>query len=352
MTDREELLNNLTGDTPAPEEVTPPAEDTPDPVSADVDPPAEVDEPEPAHKQTLALLDELTGEKPAEEEAAPVADKPAEPAKPVEPEAPKTLDQEEAEALASVKSERGQERIKATFTKLRETEARAAQHEGDVKEFREMVLSTGANAQEFGQMLEVVRLMKSGNDADKRMALEQIEQQRAMLCKELGIEAPGVDVLADFPELKQAVENMEITPAYAHQLAKVKRQEAQAAQQQRQVQASQQDQQQFLQSVDQVSKVAESYFDTKKAEADYPAKMKMIHEKFKDPVYMQEFVTTYEPKQWFGIFKLMYDGMVVQAPTQPPRQQPIRSGARPAGTPSTSGVQDISSRIMSHIDSL
>lgn len=351
MSDREDLLNNLTGAEPALE----PAEvldgNTPDPVDTEIDPPADIEpaSTEPDNplggKETAAFLDSLTGDKPAEaQEVAP-------PAAPEKPEAEKTLEEQEAEALETVKSERGQERIKATFAKLRETEERAAQHEADIKEFREMVVSTGMAPEEFAQTLEFGRLAKSSNEADKRLALQMVEQQREQLCKELGIEAPGVDVLADFPELKKAVDNMEVTPAYALQLAKVERAKRQEQATQQAQQARQQDMTAYQNQITEVAKVADSYFATKTHEADYPAKMGQLSAKFKDPAFMQEFVATYEPKQWFSVLKMMYDSISVpQAPRQEP--QPIRSGARNAGTPASTGAVDLPSSLMSTLDGM
>jgi hypothetical protein len=78
------------------------------------------------------------------------------------------------------------------------------------------------------------------------------------------------------------------------------------------------------QASQQASDTATQYFDTRKHEADYELKMKQIHAKFKDPAYVQEFVSTYEPKQWFGVFKLMYDSIVVPHQPRPDNAQPAR----------------------------
>jgi hypothetical protein len=61
--------------------------------------------------------------------------------------------------------------------------------------------------------------------------------------------------------------------------------------------------------------------------------MKQIHAKFKDPAYVQEFASTYEPKQWFGVFKLMYDSIVVPHQLPPSNAQPARVRPTNLGMP-------------------
>lgn len=266
----------------------------------------------------------------------------------------KTPEQEADELIAEmgVKSPRGQERIKAVFAKSKELEAAVAERTADINEFREMVTSTGMAPQEFAQMLEVGKLIKSNEPAQLKVALQMIDQQRAAIAMQLGEALPGVDLLADFPDLKQKVENMELTPEAAAELAKYKRNERQQQQARQVQQAQQQDMQQFQQTIQQVATTAEAYFDTRKAEADYPAKMKAIHAKFREPGYVDEFVRTYEPKQWFGVFKLMYDSMTVPATSAQHGAQPIRSRPTNAGAPAANPNAPLSDRLMSHLDSM
>lgn len=277
-----------------------------------------------------------TGDKPAGTSAAD----PKGAAQPVvKTDIAKTPEQEADDLIKEmgVKSERGQNRIREVFTKSKEMEAKAQTLETDINEFRTMVQSTGLDPEEFLGMLEVGKLMKSGTAADKRLAFDRISAQRESLARELGIEAPGVDALSDFPDLQKKVDNLEITKETALELAKYKRQERTQQQQQQAQQQSQQDMDAFTQSIQKASDTATQYFMTRKHEADYEPKMKMIHAKFKDPAYMQEFVTTYEPKQWFGLFKMMYDNMVVPAQQRANNDQPARSRAANLGSPAATG---------------
>jgi hypothetical protein len=61
--------------------------------------------------------------------------------------------------------------------------------------------------------------------------------------------------------------------------------------------------------------------------------MAQIQARFKDPVFVNEFISTYEPRQWFGVFKLMYDNLVVAAPQKMPSSQPLRNRPTLSGMP-------------------
>jgi hypothetical protein len=359
--EREELLNDLTGnDQPSDEHQVTDVQEVDH--GNDADDQAEQDEGREAvvtpmsGKEAASLLDSLTDgpdQQPKGEPATEAAEVEAQ-EKPDADAAPdqKTIDEQEAEALEGVKSERGKERIKAVFAERRELEARATELETDINEFKGMIQSTGMGPDEFTQMLEVGRLLKSGSEGDLKLALQHIDTYRETVCKQLGIEAPGVDALGDFPDLKQKVDNMEITKETALELAKFKR----AEQQQQRVAQAQQSQQQDLanykQEIGEVSQVAERYFATREKEADYPVKIAMLSARFKDPQFMQEFVATYQPKQWFSVIKMMYDSTVVPAAPREATPQPLRNRVTHTGKPAPSADAPLSDRIGSHLDSM
>lgn len=283
-----------------------------------------------------AMLDELTDDpnkakpetKPAEAET-----KPAEGVtKPAEGETPPNPEQEESELLEGVKSERGKERIKQVFAERKALEQ-------DITEFRELVKSTGMSPQEFAQTLEFGRLVNSGDEKNLRVALEMIEGQRSMLYQKLGVEAPGIDLLAGHDDLKAAVDNMEITRERAVELAKYRKQQQEVAQRQQVQQQSQESQQQFQQQVHQAAGAMEAYLETRKNEIDHPARMKVIGEHFKNPANLQKFVETYRPEQWAATIQMMYDN--IQVPKTSAAPQPIRSRPAMLGTPAPVGTDPI-----------
>ena len=300
----------------------------------------------PVSAKMLSMLDELSTDakpapkaeedKPAEEEAEPTTEGQQGEAK--------TPEQEEAELLEGVKSERGKDRIRQVF-------AERKQLEQDMTEFKQLVTSTGMTPQDFANTLEFGRLVNSGDEKDVRVALEMLESQRAMLYQRLGVEAPGVDLLNGHDDLKAAVDNMEITRDKAVELAKFRKSEAAKAQQQQEVQATTQRQQQFQQTVQNAAGAMEDYLKTRANEVDHPARMKVITAHFQNPANLQNFIQTYEPHQWAATIKMMYDGIVVpKAPTSH-QHQPMRSRPSQLGTPAAQGATSVD-RLAQHLDNM
>lgn len=297
----------------------------------------------PASDKMKALLDELSGDEP--KTAAKPDEKPDDtPADPPAAAAPKTPEQEEAELLEGVKSDRGRERIRQVF-------AERKQLEQDINEVRELISSTKMSPDEFAQVLEYGRLVNTGDEKDLRVALELIESQREALYQKLGVEAPGVDLLAGHEDLKNAVENLEITKERALELAKyrkadqIKQQQTQAQQQTAQQQA------QYQKTVQDAAGAMEAYLVTRQNEVDHQARMDVIGNHFKNPANLQEFVSKFEPHQWPTAIKLMYDGIVVpKAPAQH-SPQPLRSRPANLGSPSAAGATPLD-RVASHMDKL
>ena len=304
----------------------------------------------PQSPRMKALLDTLSTEKPAEQQASAKDESAAEDAaapeeKPEGEQQPqKTVEQEEAELLEGVKSERGKDRIRQVF-------AERKQLEHDMTEFKQLVQGTGMSPQDFAQTLEFGRLVNSGNEQDLRVALEMIEGQRAALYQKLGVEAPGIDLLAGHDDLKQAVDNMEITRDRAVELAKYRKTEADKAQRAQVEQQTAQQQQQYQQTIQTAASAMEAYLETRKNEVDHPARMKVISEHFRNPANLQQFVSTYQPNQWAATIKMMYDGIVVPNHQPAPSQQPLRSRPMQLGNPSTQGTTPLD-RIAQRMDNM
>lgn len=372
MSDREELLQSLSGnasdethdeqhiDPPADEPIEPPAENDPnaEPIA---------DSAAMEGESAASLLDSLTlpprGEGGKFEKKDGDDAKPEGAAKPDEDAAAKakTAD-EEAEALIKemgVKSERGQERIRATFTKLKETEAKAAEqqakateYEQDINQFKEMVKQTRMSPEQFGDVLEIGRLANSDSVAEKKLALERLDAHRAQLAKELGVDVPGVDVLDDFPDLKAKVENLDMTREDAIRLAKFERQERaqqQAAQSRQQVE---QETSQYQDDMNKAAETATAIFNSFAHETDYPAKMKLITEFVKQPGKLEEIAQTYAPQQLPKYFRDLYANIRVAAPAPATDPQPLRSRNVQTGARVANGPIDNAANISSHLDAL
>lgn len=321
------------GSEPAAEQAPAEAAPTPEPTASPEPEPAQTEEAPKPGARMAAMLDELTDDPNKPKDEAKTATEAAKPKPKPEAEAAKTAspEQEEAELLEVVKSERGRERIKAVFAERKALET-------NINEFRDIVQSTGMSAQDFAQTLEFGRLVNSGDEKNMRVALEMIERQRAAIYERLGVEAPGVDLLADHADLKQAVENLEIPRDRAVELAKFRKLDAQNRAQQQASQAQAQDIQGHQQSIGQASVAMKEYLATREKEVDHPARMKVITDHFKDPAKLQQFVETYQPHQWAATIRMMYDNIQIPRAAAAPRPQPIRSRPAVLGTASTSAL--------------
>ncbi len=304
----------------------------------------------PTSSSMKALLDQLSADPPAAPAPAPAAsagaqddttkpqDPPADPAAQTPPAAastepaPKTLEQEEAELLEGVKSPRGKERIKQVFAERKQLET-------DFNDIRNVIVGTNMNPQEFAQNLELGRLLKSNAEADTRVALEMIESMRAAAYQKLGIDAPGVDLLEGYDDLKQAVENMEITKERALELVKYRKQESLNRQAQEQAQAIAQDNVRHQQALEHGKQQTAAFLESKKHEVDYPVKEKMLKEYFQNPAQRDMFVKNFTPDQWGAAIQMLWNGFVVP-PAAPAinTPQPIRSRPATLGTPSVAGA--------------
>jgi hypothetical protein len=325
-----------------------PADTSADPQPGDTtDTSTTSDETAKPGSRMAAMLDELTDDpnqakpdtKPAE-----AATKPAEGVtKPAESETPPNAEQEESELLEGVKSERGRERIKQVF-------AERKQLEQDITEFRDLVKSTGMSAQEFAQTLEFGRLLNSGDEKNLRVALEMIEGQRSMLYQKLGVEAPGIDLLAGHDDLKAAVDNMEITRDRAVELAKFRKVDSEAKAREQAQQTQVQERQVYEKTVKDAAGAMEAYLETRKNEVDHTARMKVISDHFRNPANLQKFVGTYRPEQWAATVQMMYDNIQVPRAAAP-GPQPIRSRPATLGTPATNAATPID-RIAQRMESM
>lgn len=339
-------------------------------------------QPEQRHSETMAFLDSLTetnddnheegdgqqafdrprdeqgrfakpaGQQEEQPPAKPTAgDKPAEPGKEAAPEdeAAKQA-KEDAELLEGIKSERGRERIQRLISERNEVKAKAQELDRSMTEVRQVLASAGMDAQQFAQHIEFSRLVNSNNPQDLGVAAQMIEQVRADIYKRLGKDAPGVDVLSDFPDLAQRVNAFELDRNAALEIARYRRQQQQVEQAQRQQQELQQTSQRETQAFQSAMQDVESYLSTRSKEVDHPARMQVIGNYFRDQNNINEFIKTYRPDQMAKAIKWMYDSIQV-APTQP-APSPIRARPSPLGQPAANPNAAPIDRLASVIDQM
>mgnify|MGYP007081848220 FL=1 len=305
------------------------------------------------------LLDELTDDGSGEEPVPPEADMSGNHTgpSPLSGDAsalhPKTAEEEEMELLKHVKSERGRERIKSIISARKEAEMQRIQAQSEMDNFKKLIDLTGLDGRELAQTMEYGMLVNNGDEKSLQKALDLLESQRDMICKKLGREAPGVDLLSDLPELKSAVERRELSMDHALKLAKYERAERMKHQSQPEDDMRIFQSEKLIGSLDGISSSCNNYFRQFEKEADHPAKMQRIYDYFADPDNMNQFLKTVAPPMWFSHVKFLYENMPVPSRKNDyPQQQPLRSRSIATGTVADNPNMSNFDRIMKRMDDM
>lgn len=175
------------------------------------------------------------------------------------------------------------------------------------------IQQTGATPEQYGQAIQYLALVNSGDPEALSKAYEIMQQELATLAKALGKEVPGVhDPLAEHPDLKQEVEEGDITRKRALEIAA---QRAAMAQSQavRQAQSAQQHRQrEFEEAVQELNMLGAQL---KQADPLYPAKVQALLPTIE---LIRE---NFPPTEWAARVKQAYAKVQVAAPA--PAQQPL-----------------------------
>jgi hypothetical protein len=146
-------------------------------------------------------------------------------------------------------TEKAQQRFQALANTNKELTARVTEWEPIVQSavsLQQTFHENGIKREQFDQAMQVVGLMNRG---DLRGALKALDEQRALISLHLGEPVPGADALASHQDLRQAVDNLQITEQHALEIARARRiqQDQQRADQQQQQARQQQEREQQTQ---------------------------------------------------------------------------------------------------------
>ena len=322
---------------------TPPADDGPsmaDAIRASLEetPPAAQPEAEPA---------EAAGDaepKPVDSEGTPVeppaeGDPPAPAEEPpaVEPPAAKKDLLEELGPLPDNASQKTKERFEKLTTGYKDVtrerdeamqELEKARHIADG--WADAVARTNADVQQVANMFRYLEGRNSPTPEGRRQAYELLKTELVALAKEIGEEAPGVDPLEGHPDLRAAVENLQIDEQHARELAK-----ARTAQKFGQERYTAQQQETHAQAVANSAVMSiRQYAGAKQREnqAEFEAKRPAV-EAYVQRIMQDPSIT---PTQWPGLVAAYYETapmpQVAAAPPPPPRvPNPVRATGVGAG---------------------
>lgn len=231
--------------------------------------------------------------------AAPQGAQPT--AKPAEKPAEKPVAEEDQLQMPEGLQPKAQERFQRLANENKELSTRITEWEPIVQSaqaIQETFRENGVTREQFEQATSFIGAINRG---DMQGALKLLDEQRKIIALQLGQPLEGVDALADFPDLKSAVENAEISEPYALQLARNRAAQAQRQQTERQAQEQQQTQMQAQQAFEQGQSAVDAFCRKMQAEdMDYPEIEKALLPE------IGNLLSGVPPQQWVKVLETNY----------------------------------------------
>lgn len=228
------------------------------------------------------------------------------------------------------------ERITGLIGIAKEATAKYEQVNAEYTELRGYIAESKATGEQFGQALEYIGAVNSGDPAKMEMAWNFMMGEMQALGRMLGKDVPGLDYLAAHPDLKAAVAAGQVTEAVAKETARLRDHQAQ----QQQIQQHSRQQQQTNEQRTAILTQGKNELNALGAQlraanpAEYAAKSKVLTAALKGTF------SQLDPRQWAAAYKRAYDNLQLPKTAAPaaapakkpalPKNQPLR-GQNPAG---------------------
>lgn len=233
-------------------------------------------------------------------------------------------------------NERTKERFEKLTTNFKETRQQLDQVNEQFEGLKTAITEV-ATPQEFGDALDYLGNIKSGDPNRLKAALQVVEYHRMQIYQALGQEAPGIDLLKDHADLTDKVDSMEISREDALEIAKSRRVQTQQARAQQQQEAAQQNQTQYQDRVN-AGINAISQFETQMAakDIDFAAKRKILE------AQIPNIIQTIPPEGWVSAIQTAYNviGSGQQQSRPGRQQQPITNNSGRGGKPEIKSTED------------
>lgn len=239
-------------------------------------------------------------------------------------------------------SERATQRFQTLHDKYNERNKQAAELEEQfnalvehTQAMQREVQATGATPEKFNAGLAYMSIVNNPDSSPQqlRQAKTMVESELRAINERLGEvndESQIQQMLSRHPDLAQAVENLEITPGYAAQIAAARLREAQSQQRFAQQQQSQAYQQQQMGEIGQARDAVNNWV-AQKVQTD-PNAQAIIEAIKPTMAAMAQHVPT---AQWIQMLEQQYQAFrgaaAGQAPPPNPREQPLSGDSMSAG---------------------
>lgn len=265
---------------------------------------------------------------------------------------PDPLKQAEEELVKNARSERSRERIRSIIAARRDAESRLEYYETAVRRFRQMLSDTGMDMGDIAATLHYRKLVASGDPHLMHCALDILNHERESLCRRLGIAEPGVDLFADVPEIREAVERRELKMELALRLANLERAERAARERSRAEAEKGRRAVELFSDIADFMKTVGASLQPYASEADHPLKMQKIFEYMLAPGWADDFVANVPRSMWAKHVKYLYDNLALPVSKPAMMPQPLRSSPVVAGQIADNPGMSSAERIMRRMDEM
>jgi hypothetical protein len=265
---------------------------------------------------------------------AAVQAEPSAPAAPVKPDAPEDLT-----VMPEGLGAKAQERFQKLANGIKERDDQLQQAQQQLSYVRETFQNNGITQEQFEQAASVVGAINRGDfKAAQQILTEQLRQLSLMTGETL----PGVDALAEFPDLRQKVDSLLIDEATALETARYRKQQSALQQRQQAQQQSQQAEQAHGQAV-QSAQIEVDRFCKRMAatDLDYSAIEKLLLPRI--PKLLQGV----PPSQWPALVQTQYElikesGLAFRQPAAAaaPAAAPLRPMGAGSGQPKPTSLEE------------
>ena len=239
---------------------------------------------------------------------------------------------EDITAMPEGLGQKAQERFQRLAGTVKELTQQTQSLTEQVGYVRDTFQQHGITQPQFEQAASVLGMLNRG---DYRGALTVLDQQRQQIALQLGEALPGVDALAQFPELRQKVDGLMMTEADALQMAKMMQTQGYQQQLRQQWEQNQQQQQAAQQSVRSAQGQVDTWWkQTAASDLDAPVIEAQLLPHI--PALLQGV----PPEAWVGVIQAQYKILKQAAGTfrhqsngAPAPLRPTGSGAQPQQRP-------------------
>lgn len=216
----------------------------------------------------------------------------------------------------------GYKEAKAELEQVRQSEQAAIAAN---MEFVQTMDSIGAGPE---QLDIFVNYMDSIKNKNYEQAYKILSSELKQLSSVMGKEVSGVDLLADYPDLQNDVDNLEMSRERAIEIATARNvQNANKVQTERATQSQAQQENAKRVAQEAVLSIDSAMSELQRTDINYAAKEKIIMDKSKGQSLLEKIFAENTPDRWLSQLRLVYDAIQVAKP----ERQVHRNSLRPSG---------------------